>query len=752
MLSARRYKIEWALLGFVVLILGVLIGYGFYREHADIAARERDRLQAQAQVIDENLGHQLKGMNDALANVLNEFPPGAAGSKHPETSRYLKTLTGAMPGVRTMSILDAQGTVLAASRERLAGQNFAYREYFTTPRARPEPGMLYVSTPFRTVETAVFSLNVGRVAIGSKGEFAGIVIATLDPDYFKVVLRSVLYAPDMTAYLVHADGKVFAAMPANESPLGKDLSMPGSNFSQFQEGGQAAAPMMGIDYTTGEQRMRALRAIRPAELKMDKPLVISVGRNVSAVFAPWRGEVIANGGFYGLFAALAGAGLYFSQRRRKSFHSAKLQSEQALRESEARLRFHTDNSLLAIVECDARFVVTRWAGTAGTMFGWSLEETIGKPIVDLRIFFEEDIAQVQEAIQRFASGEQRHAAFVSRSCTKDGKVIVCEWYNTVLNDSDGRLVSVMSQVVDITERRRAEQDLRDSAEKLRMFADNVPAMTVSYDEHLRCRFVNRRFAEFFGLTVETTLGMHLREVVGEKTYHEIQGHYERVLQGHPVTYHRTHTRQDGQSCELEIKLLPHLDGQGAILGCFSVAADITEHKLAEERFQRKAHHDSLTDLPNRLLFNDRLDQAISVAKRSSRQFALLYLDLDRFKAVNDTLGHAAGDELLKAVAARIRHQVRESDTVARVGGDEFTVILPDFARREEAEAVAGKIVAALGLPFPLGGVAQSIEIGTSIGIAVYPGDGQDADALVISADAAMYSAKRMGSGFRSSGT
>lgn len=177
--------------------------------------------------------------------------------------------------------------------------------------------------------------------------------------------------------------------------------------------------------------------------------------------------------------------------------------------------------------------------------------------------------------------------------------------------------------------------------------------------------------------------------------------------------------------------------------------EIVERKRAEESIQRLAHHDSLTGLPNRLLFNDRLDQAISLAKRDSRQFALLYLDLDRFKAVNDTLGHAAGDELLQGVAARVRQQVRESDTVARVGGDEFTVILRDISRREVAELVAGKITAAVAAPFQLDKRKYSVDIGISVGVAVYPSDGQDADTLVRAADAAMYNAKQVGYSFRS---
>ena len=319
-------------------------------------------------------------------------------------------------------------------------------------------------------------------------------------------------------------------------------------------------------------------------------------------------------------------------------------------------------------------------------------------------------------------------------------------------DASGALKGYRGVGTDITARKQAEQALRDSAEKLRLFADNVPAMTVSYDENQRCRFANKRYADFFGFSPADIVGRHLREVVGEEAYREIEGHFVQVLQGHPVAYQRTHKLANGESRYLEMKLLPHIGERAQVLGWFAVITDITEHKLAEERIRSVAHHDSLTGLPNRLLFNDRLDQAVSLAKRDSRQFALLYLDLDRFKPVNDALGHAAGDELLKGVAARIRREVRESDTVARVGGDEFSVILPDIARREEAETVARKIIAAVAAPFRLGSQGQNIEIGASVGIALYPADGRDADALVTAADAAMYGAKQAGSSFRFSAT
>ena len=314
-------------------------------------------------------------------------------------------------------------------------------------------------------------------------------------------------------------------------------------------------------------------------------------------------------------------------------------------------------------------------------------------------------------------------------------------------DALGAFMGYRGVGAEITARKRTEQALRDAAEQMRLFADNIPAMTVSWDENLRCRFANKLFIEFFGLATEDIIGRHVRVLLGEEMYREFEIHFAQVLQGYPVTYASTRKLHNDEPRYLEIKVFPHIGGAEKVMGCFSVITDITEHKLAEERIQRVAHHDNLTGLPNRLLFNDRLDQAIVLAKRNSRQFALLYLDLVKFKPVNDTLGHAAGDELLKGVATRLQCQVRASDTVARVGGDEFTVILHEIARREDAEIVARKIIAALGPPFQLGRPARSVDIGASIGIALYPADAQDADALVTAADTAMYGAKEAGSSF-----
>ena len=198
---------------------------------------------------------------------------------------------------------------------------------------------------------------------------------------------------------------------------------------------------------------------------------------------------------------------------------------------------------------------------------------------------------------------------------------------------------------------------------------------------------------------------------------------------------------DGREIDVEIASTPFtLDGKLAVQSIFR---DITERKLAEQHLEFLANFDPLTGLPNRRLFFDRIGQSLLNAKRQEHLVGLLYLDLDRFKEVNDSFGHAVGDLLLKEVSERLAQALRLSDSVARMGGDEFTVILTKIVDPEDAAIVAQRIVGSLTKPFLLEG--HPISIGVSIGIGIYPIDGEDPDTLLKKSDTAMYRAKGEGS-------
>jgi diguanylate cyclase (GGDEF)-like protein len=200
-------------------------------------------------------------------------------------------------------------------------------------------------------------------------------------------------------------------------------------------------------------------------------------------------------------------------------------------------------------------------------------------------------------------------------------------------------------------------------------------------------------------------------------------------------------RADGHCIPVEYRCHP-LYSEGRVMGAVVTFSDITERKRTQEQIWHQANYDALTGVPNRNLFHDRLDQAVSQANRSMGHVALLFMDLDGFKEVNDKLGHDAGDVLLKEAAQRLMACVRASDTVARIGGDEFTVILPQAKEAGEAEAVAAKILVRLREPFHLRG--QDVFVSVSIGIALYPGDADSSAVLIKHADAAMYRAKDSG--------
>ena len=304
---------------------------------------------------------------------------------------------------------------------------------------------------------------------------------------------------------------------------------------------------------------------------------------------------------------------------------------------------------------------------------------------------------------------------------------------------------------------KAEQALRESEERLRLVANNVPALIAYLDREARFRFSNRTSDDWFGIPQERMLGRGIAEVFGEQSHARMRPHFERVLAGEEVEFELDLGAGAGaRQRALQVACVPHLAANGAVLGFYMLCNDVTALKRAQEdlrfaaiqlqhdarRLEFLAHHDTLTGLPNRAMFQERAREAVAHARRHDKTVAVLFLDLDNFKEVNDNLGHDVGDGLLKGIAARLRGCVRGDDFIARIGGDEFCVLLQEIAEPREAAAVAQKLIHELGKGYRVG--EHELSCGASIGIACVPQDGQDVATLLRLADAAMYRAKEAG--------
>ena len=263
------------------------------------------------------------------------------------------------------------------------------------------------------------------------------------------------------------------------------------------------------------------------------------------------------------------------------------------------------------------------------------------------------------------------------------------------------------------------------------------------DKTGRIQWVNKAFSALTGYSEMEALGStpHILNS-GKQDSAFYEKLWQTILRGEVWRDEVEERRKDGSEFFVRQTVTPIRDANGELSHFIAILEDISAEKVAEARIEYMAHFDFLTNLPNRALFLDRLHQTLASARRENHPVALMFLDLDRFKSVNDTLGHHAGDLLLQQVAVRLRACVRESDTVARLAGDEFTVILPEIVVREDAVRVAKKIIAAFATPFDLEG--HEVSSSTSIGIALFPKDANDEEGLLKQADAAMYAAKEDG--------
>ncbi len=278
---------------------------------------------------------------------------------------------------------------------------------------------------------------------------------------------------------------------------------------------------------------------------------------------------------------------------------------------------------------------------------------------------------------------------------------------------------------------------------LRLLADHLPGLVFECDVQGRCVFVNQRLALFFGKPAQALLGTPMVELLGGGTVRDFTTSQSAVLRGDVVEFSMRRLAPDGVWCTVEVTLVPRQAADSArVVGWYGLIYDVTRRENVTLELRDKATHDALTGLPNRLLFHERLDHAIRNAIRRKTSVAVMFIDLDNFKRINDVMGHAAGDLFLREMARRITGAIRSIDTVARLGGDEFVVLAEEVDSSETAALIADKVLEALLQPVTIG--HETVSAGGSIGIAMGPQDGDTGEALLQAADAALYEAKAAG--------
>ncbi|MFT4173211.1 MAG: diguanylate cyclase [Rhodocyclaceae bacterium] len=419
-------------------------------------------------------------------------------------------------------------------------------------------------------------------------------------------------------------------------------------------------------------------------------------------------------------------------------------AEDAALRSEEQVRDILRNANVACITIDARGKITSWNRQAQYTFGWTASEAIGQDAAELvvaeerRMAFAAGLSAMARGTRASFGSERIELSLIRR----DGTPFIGEMTTSVVHHGDE--VVMTGFVHDISERKEAERALHESRERLKTITDNLPVLIAYVGTDLRYQFNNEAYYTVFGIRPEELLGRRMGDTATDDSLLRAMPYIERVLAGEQVEFEYIVALHEREHYMLTT-YVPHFDETSReVLGFYAMALDITVRKTLELTLEQQALQDPLTGLPNRRALRERLPQALARADRWNKSCALLFLDLDGFKNINDSLGHEAGDELLRQFADRLTRLVRQTDTVARLAGDEFTILLESLAGgSHDAVEVGHHIVDAMRRPFALDG--HDVIMTTSVGIALYtPHTHGNVDELLATADSAMYDAKRSG--------
>nr|WP_321265676.1 bacteriohemerythrin [uncultured Sulfurimonas sp.] len=404
-----------------------------------------------------------------------------------------------------------------------------------------------------------------------------------------------------------------------------------------------------------------------------------------------------------------------------------------------------------VVITDLEGYLTKWNRGAEILLGYTSQEIIGKHVTIL--YLEKDFESLNENIETLMKDGELN--IIRKVVKKSKEIIDIDLSLSLLKDEKDKPIGMIGYVQDITKRKQAENELAQQHKYMQSIIDGVDDPIMVIEENYNIKIMNESLKKHLhNFTIADPLHPKCYEVSHHRsTPCDGQNHpcpLQDVLETgkHTSVIHK-HDTKDGKARSIELSASPLFNEDKKCIGIIEVARDITKHlniqeelKKQKNNFNYQAHHDSLTGLPNRALFNDRLEKAIETAKRNKTKIALLFIDLDHFKEINDSLGHNYGDEILKSVSKKLDATIRDEDTLARLGGDEFTIILEKLSHTQDASKIANKILDALSQAIAIDD--NILYVRCSIGISIYPDDGLSALNLLKFADSAMYKAKDEG--------
>jgi len=464
---------------------------------------------------------------------------------------------------------------------------------------------------------------------------------------------------------------------------------------------------------------------RPWDIEL--PFITATGREL---FVRAQGEAVMQGGralrLFGTFQDV-------TERRRV---------EQALALSEHRLSLALSRPGLSVFDWDvARNRVYRGANFAAMQGAPAAEQVCTIEGIQASAH-PADVLRVRDAISDAVRGPTDGYDVEYRVRHRDGHWVWVHGAGRVTERGlDGRALRVSGTDEDVSAAKAAQRALIDSQRRLRVVTDNLPALIAHIDNEQRYVFLNAHMHSIFGTDVEASIGRTVRETRGEETYAKIAPHIEAALRGERTSFSYA-VQVNGRSVHHQANYIPDVDAAGQVQGFYAMTFDISELQETQRQLELLARMDTLTALPNRRQFDERMAEALLRARRLRQTVAVMFLDIDHFKRINDSLGHAGGDAVLCEFARRLQGCVRATDTVARLAGDEFVVLLEGLNDGAELGTLAQKVVDCVRAPFEIEG--RRVDVTTSVGVATCLDAGSTGAEVLARADAALYQAKSEG--------